>query len=130
MTDRTSTPANAMVALMVGELHIALISSSLFEGINLHVTQQDDRALIHIMAVSTSSLGVLLATLTDPAELDDPDSLSRRITPGDRRTGPDQWQYELAASRYPGDHAIALSAKILLPIADLPEVVGRLRRCR
>ena len=125
MTD--STDADSMTALMLSELRTALISSGLFEGINLHVAEQDDLALIHIMAVSTSSLGVLLATLTDPAELDDPDSLSCRITPGDRRTGPDEWQYELAASRYPGDHAIALSAKILLPIADLPEVVSRLR---
>ena len=63
MTD--STHADSMTALMVGELRTALISSGLFEGINLHVTQQDDGAQIHIMAVSTSSLGVLLATLTD-----------------------------------------------------------------
>ncbi len=125
MTD--STHADSMTALMLSEVRTALISTGLFEGINLHVTQQDDRAVIHIMAVSTSSLGVLLATLTDPAELDNPDSLSCRITPGDRRTGPDQWQYELTASRYPGDHAIALSAKILLPIADLPDMVSRLR---
>jgi hypothetical protein len=128
MTD--STHVGALTALMLSELRMTLISNGLFEGINLHVAEQDDRALIHIMAVSTSSLGVLLATLTDPAELDDPESLSCRITPGDRRTGSDQWQYELAASRYPGDHAIALSAKVLLPIADLPDVVGRLRQQR
>lgn len=125
MTD--STHIGALTALMLSELRMTVISSGLFEGINLHVAEQDDRAVIHIMAVFTSSLGVLVATLTDPAKLDDPDSLSCRITPGDRRTGPDQWQYELAASRYPGDHAIALSAKVLLPIADLPEVVSRLR---
>lgn len=126
MTD--STDADSMTALMLSELRTALISSGLFQGINLHVTQQGDRVLIHIMAVSTSSLGVLLATLTDPAELDDPDSLSCRITPGDRRTGPDQWQYELAASRYPDDHAIAFSARVTLPTSDLPEGVRRLGR--
>jgi hypothetical protein len=126
MTD--STHVGALTALMLSELRTALISSGLFEGINLHVTQEDDRALIHIMAVSTSSLGVLLATLTDPAELDDPDSLSCRITPGDRRTGPDQWQYELAASRYPDDHAVVFSVKVDLPTGDLPQVARRLRR--
>lgn len=125
MTD--SPPADPMTALMISELRTALISSGLFEGINLHITADGDRAVIHIMAVPTSSLGVLLATLTDPAELGDPDSLSRRITPGDCRTGPDQWQYELAASRYPGDHAIVFSVKIRLPIADLPDVVSRPR---
>jgi hypothetical protein len=119
--------AGALTALMLSELRTALISSGLFQGINLRVTEQDDRALIHIMAVSTSSLGVLLATLTDATELDDPDSLSCRITPGDVRGGPDQWQYELVASRYPGDHAIVISAKIRLPMADLPDVASRLR---
>jgi hypothetical protein len=95
--------------------------------VNLRITREDRRALIHIMAVSTGSLGMLLAALSDPAELDDPDSLTRRITSGDQRSGPAQWQYDLIAGRYPSDNAIVFSAKITLPVGDLPEVVSRLR---
>jgi hypothetical protein len=40
------------------------------------------------MAISTGTLGALLAILTDPAELDDPGSLTCRITPGEVRRGP------------------------------------------
>ncbi len=82
------------------------------------------------MAVPAGSLGVLLATLSDSAELDDLNSLSCRITPADRRVGPDLWQYELIACRYPADKSIVFAAKIRLPAADLPEVISRLRRSR
>ena len=79
------------------------------------------------MAVSTGTLGVLLAGLSDIAELDDPGSLTRRITPGEVRTRPDQWEYELVATRYPIDHSVVFLAKVRLPVSDLPEVVSRLR---
>jgi len=82
------------------------------------------------MTVSAASLGVLLATLSDPGELDDLNSLSCRITPGDHRVAPDLWQYELVATRYPTDKSIVFAAKIRLPVADLPEVLSRLHRRR
>jgi hypothetical protein len=40
------------------------------------------------MAFTLGSVGVLLAALSDPAELADPNSLSCRITPGDDQSRP------------------------------------------
>jgi hypothetical protein len=114
----------------IRDLRNLLVGGGLLEGINLHVSGQDGWVQLHIMAVRTGSLGVLLAILSDPAELDDLNSLSCRITPADRRVGLDLWQYELIASRYPADKSIVFAAKIRLPAADLPEVISRLRRSR
>lgn len=114
----------------IRDLRDLLVGGGLLEGINLHVSGQDGWVQLHVMAVPAGSLGVLLATLSDPAELEDLDSLSCRITPADRRVGLDLWQYELIASRYPADKSIVFAAKIRLPAADLPEVISRLRRSR
>lgn len=119
---------DSIVPAMVAELRNLLIGGRLFEGINLHITQQDGWVQLHIMAVSIGSLGVLLATITDQAELGDLSSLSCRITPADRRLAPDQWQYELIASRYPTDKSIVFAAKIRFPVSDLAEVIHRLRQ--
>jgi hypothetical protein len=119
---------NPMVPLLTDELYGLLTGEHLVEGANLLLTQQDDRLLIQIMAISTGTLGVLLASLSDPAELDDPRSLTCRLTPGEVRRRPDQWEYELTASRYPIDRSIVFLAKVSLPVSDLPEVVSRLRR--
>jgi hypothetical protein len=78
--------------------------------------------VIQVMAVSMGTLGVLLASLSDPAELDDPGSLTCRITPGEARRKPGDWEYELVAARYPIDHGVVFLAKIRLPAAGLPEV--------
>lgn len=125
-----TSPENPVEPALLGELRNLLVGAGLFEGINLHISEQDGRVQLYIMAISTADLGVLLATLSDPNEIDDPNSLTRRITPGDQRTGPYLWQYELIATRYPTDKAIVLAAKIHLPIADLTEVISRLRRRR
>jgi len=119
---------NPTVPLLTDELYRLLTGEHLVEGANLLLTLQDDRLMIQIMAVSTGTLGLLLANLSDPAELDDPRSLTRRITPSEGRRRPDQWEYELVASRYPIDHSIVFLARIGLPVTDLPEVVSRLRR--
>jgi hypothetical protein len=119
-----------MVALLTGELYWLLTRGRLIEGVNLLLTRQDDRLVIQVMAVSTGTLGVLLASLSDPAELDDPGSLTCRITPGEAQGEPGAWEYELVATRYPVDHGVVFLAKIRLPVADLPEVVSRLRRDR
>jgi hypothetical protein len=119
---------NPMVPLLTDELHGLVTGEHLVEGANLLLILQDDRLMIQIMAISTGTLGVLLASLSDPAELDDSRSLTRRITPGEVRRRPDQWEYELIASRYPIDHSIVFLAKVSLPVSDLPEVVSRLRR--
>ncbi len=125
----TAAPADdPMVPLLIDELYRLLTCGRLVEGANLLLTRQDDRLAIQIMAISTGTLGVLLASLTDPAELDDPGSLTCRITPGEVRRRPGDWEYELVATRYPIDDSIVLMAKVRLPIGDLPEVVSRLRR--
>ena len=119
-----------IVPLLIDELHGLLTHEGLVEGVNLHLARRDDRLVIRIMAVTTEALGVLLASLSDPAELDDSSSLACRITPGEVRRGPGEWEYELVADRYPVDHSIVFLAKVRLPIRDLPEVVSRLRRDR
>ncbi|MGD0377658.1 MAG: hypothetical protein ABSB01_24130 [Streptosporangiaceae bacterium] len=119
-----------MIRLLADDLYGLLTREHLIEGANLLLTTQDDRLVIQIMAISTGTLGVLLASLSDSAELDDSGSLTRRITPGEARSGADQWGYELVATRYPVDHSIVFLAKVQLPVSDLPEVVSRLRRNR
>jgi hypothetical protein len=117
-----------MVPLLIEELRGLLTSGDLVEAVNLHITRQDGWLLLHVMAVSFGRLGLLLATLSDPAELADLNSLSCRVTPGDNRTRPDQWQYELIVGRYSSDNDIVFSVKVQLPIGDLPEVVSRMRQ--
>src|ERR1039457_1608146 len=119
-----------IVPLLIDELHGLLTREGLVEGVNLHLARQDDRLLIRIMAVTTGTLGVVLASLSDPAELDDPGSLTCRITPGEVRRESGDWEYELVATRYPIDQSIVFLANVRLPIGDLPEVVSRLRRDR
>jgi hypothetical protein len=86
-----------VVPLLIDELHGLLTREGLVEGVNLYLARQDDRLVIRIMAVTTEALGVLLAGLSDPAELDDSSSLTCRITPGEVRRGPSEWEYELVA---------------------------------
>jgi hypothetical protein len=127
----TAVPSDdPMVPLLTDELYGLLTRERLVEGANLFLARQDDRLVIQIMAVSTGTLGVLLASLSDPAELDDPGSLTCRLTPGEVRRGPDEWEYELVATRYPIDHSVVFLAKVRLPIGDLPDVVSRMRRNR
>jgi hypothetical protein len=127
----TAAPSDdQMVSLLTDELYGLLTRERLVEGANLLLTRQDDRLVIQIMAISTGTLGVLLASLSNPAELDDPGSLTRRITPGEVRGRPDEWEYELVATRYPIDHSVVFLAKVRLPVGDLPEVVSRMRRNR
>jgi hypothetical protein len=121
-------PADPMAPVLIRELRDLLTGEDIAQGANLLITQRDDWVQVHIMAISTGRLGALLATLSDPAELNDPDSLSCRITPGDDHSRPGQWQYELIAGRYPSGGSIVFSAKVRLPISDLPEVVSRVRR--
>jgi hypothetical protein len=119
-----------VVPLLTDELYRLLTREHLVDGVNLLLTRQDDRLTIQIMAISTGMVGVLLASLSDPAELDDPGSLTCRITPGEVRRRLDDWEYELVATRYPIDRSIVFLAKVRLPISDLPEVVSRMRRDR
>ena len=126
----TESADDPIVPLLIDELHGLLTREGLVEGVNLHLARHDNRLVIQIMAVTTDALSVLLASLSDPAELDDSSSLTRRITPGDVRRGPGEWEYELFAGRYPIDHSVVFLAKVRLPISDLPEVVSRLRRGR
>jgi hypothetical protein len=119
-----------MVALLTDELYGLLTGERLVEGVNLLLAWQDDRLVIQIMAVSIGTLGVLLASLSEAAELDDPGSLTCRITPGEVRGRPGDWEYELVATRYPVDQGVVFLAKVRLPVGDLSEVVSRLRRNR
>jgi hypothetical protein len=55
-----------IVPLLIDELHGLLTREDLVEGANLHLARQDDRLVIQIMAVTTGTLGVVLASLSDP----------------------------------------------------------------
>ena len=51
---------------LIGELYRLLARGRLVEGANLLLTRQGNRLAIQIMAISTGTLGVLLASLADP----------------------------------------------------------------
>jgi hypothetical protein len=124
----TATPGDdPMVPLLTEELYRLLTRERLVEGANLLLTRQDGRLVIQIMAITIEMLGMLLACLSSPAELNDPASLTCRITPGEMRRLPDDWEYELVATRYPIDHSVVFLAKIRLPVGDLSEVLARMR---
>jgi hypothetical protein len=111
---------------LIDELRRRLIGEGLTSGVNLLVREQDSTVHVHIMAVDLGRLGVMLAALTDAAELPDPGSLSNRLASG-RNDGADgRWQYELIAGRYPHSNEIVFSALIQLPANDLPEILFRL----
>jgi hypothetical protein len=137
---------------LAGELRARLISAGLAEGVNLLVrvdaagpdtapTAPTARAghagagcaglggavvRVQVMAVELGRLGLLLATLSDPAELAEPGSLSNRITPGGNDGGDGRWRYELVAGRYPYSREIVFSVVIRLPVSDVPAVLARL----
>lgn len=110
----------------IGELRARLISTGLTEGVNLLLRTDDEMVQVHLMAVHLGRLGMLLAALSDPAELSDPRSLSSRITPGGNDGADGRWKYELIAGRYPHGSDIVFSALIRLPASDLPAVLSRL----
>jgi len=53
------------VPLLTDELYRLLTREHLVDGVNLLLTRQDDRLTIQIMAISTETLGVLLASIAD-----------------------------------------------------------------
>jgi hypothetical protein len=117
----------SQASALLEQLRGLLVSEGVTEGVNLHLSRQDQVVRIQLMAVDVRRLGVLLAALSDPSELPDPGSLSRRITPGGNDGAAGRWQFELIAGRYPGSGEIVFSATIRLPDSDLPDVLARLR---
>jgi len=111
---------------LIGELRGRLIGGGLTDGVNLLLRAQDGVVQVHLMAVGLGRLGMLLATLSDAAELPDPGSLSSRLAPGGSGGAHGRWQYELTAGRYPHSSEIVFSVLIRLPVSDLPEVLARL----
>jgi hypothetical protein len=111
---------------LAGELRSLLIGEELTEGVNLLVRAQDGVVRVHLMAVDLGRLGMLLATLSDAAELEDPASLSSRVAPGGNSGADGRWQYELIAGRYPHSGEIVFSVLIRLPASDVSEVLSRL----
>jgi hypothetical protein len=69
-------------ALLVEELN-QMLTRDWIDGINLLTSQRDGWVELYIMAFDLGTLGTLLATLNDPGELEEPSSLSRRMTSGD-----------------------------------------------
>jgi hypothetical protein len=119
-------PDEGPVPALLDELRALVIREGITEGVNLHVSEEGGRARLHLMAVDLGRVGLLLATLSDSAELGDQGSLSWRITPGGNTGADDRWQYELIAGRYPAGREIVFSAVIQLPMSDLPQVISRL----
>lgn len=111
---------------LTGELRGRLIGGGFTDGVNLLLRAQDGVVQAHLMAVDLGRLGLLLATLSDAAELPDPGSLSSRLAPGGSDGAHGRWRYELIAGRYPHSGEIVFSVLIRLPVSDLPEVVSRL----
>jgi hypothetical protein len=111
---------------LVSELRGRLIGEGLTDGVNLLVQVQDGVVRVHLMAVDLGRLGMLLAAMSDPAELPDPGSLSNRLAPGGNGGANGRWQYELIAGRYPHSSEIVFSVLIRLPFSDVPEVLSRL----
>jgi hypothetical protein len=108
---------------LIGELRGLLIRDGLYVGANLLFAKDGDRLKLQ----TSDSLGVLLATLSDSRELDDPGSLSRRIAPGDVGAAAGEWAYNLRVGRYrTPDRGICLQVTVSMPVTDLPEVVSRL----
>jgi hypothetical protein len=124
---RQLDPDGTQAPPLLPELRDLLIGEGVTEGVNLHLSCQDDVVLVQLMAVDVRRLGLLLAALSDPAELADPGSLSRRITPGSNDGANGRWQFELISGRYPAGGEIVFSATIRLPASDLPEIIARLR---
>lgn len=118
---------SAAIADLTGELKELLTRDGLYLAVNLLFVQHEDRLNIQMMAASSDSLGVFLATVCDSGELDDPASLSRRVAPGDSGAGPEKWAYGLHACRYlTPDRGLCLQMTVSMPVSDLPEVVSRL----
>jgi hypothetical protein len=110
------------------ELRGLLIGEGLTEGVNLHLRERDGQVRVQLMAVDLGKLGLLLAVLSDPAELADPLSLSSRVASGRNDGAQDRWRYGLMACRYPVNGEIVFLADVRLPASDLPEVIWRLRQ--
>lgn len=111
---------------LLGKLRERLIAEGFTDGVNLLVRAADGVARVQFMAVDLGRVGMLLAALSDPVELTEPDSLSNRLTPGDNDGAHGRWRYELTAGRYPSSSEIVFSALIRLPVSDVPEVLFRL----
>jgi hypothetical protein len=93
---------------------------------NLLARAENGVVQVHIMAVELGRIGMLLAALSDAADLRQPGSLSRRLAPGDNDGADGRWQYELVVGRYPHSSEIVFSVLIRLPVSDVPEILARL----
>lgn len=90
------------------------------------VGQKDGRLLVWFSAVSSITLGVMLAKLSRPEELADPESLSCRVAiPWNGHGSVGLWKYEMGTTRFL-DGTIVIAMRIYLPFGDLPEVIARL----
>lgn len=71
----------------------------------------------------------LLNWISDPAEVNQDESLSRRITSSRDQGGERRWEYRVSPSRFPLPHpdcTVCVRADIIIPDEDIPEVVRRL----
>jgi hypothetical protein len=72
-------PDDPIYPLMT-ELYDLLTREDITEGANLLLDRRDNWVLMQIMGASTTKLGLLLASLSDPEELENRASLTRRLT--------------------------------------------------
>src|SRR5215472_11397022 len=70
---------------LAGELRGRLIGEGLTDGVNLLVQVQDGVVRVHLMAVDLGRLGMLLAAMSDPAELPVALRTDRRAVPPQQR---------------------------------------------
>jgi hypothetical protein len=87
---------------------------------------EPERVYFEILDGSSETVGMLLAVLTDPGEIDDPQSMSRRMAPG-HNDRPGRWAFGLAvARRLPIEPSLCVKVMIWIPADDMAEVVSRL----
>jgi hypothetical protein len=75
----------------------------------------------------------LLNWISDLAEVDQDESLSRRMTSSRDQGGERRWEYRVSPSRFPLPHpdcTVCVRVDIMIPDEDIPEVVRRLEARR
>jgi hypothetical protein len=105
------------------------------ENLPMHsLVREKSRIKIQIMTNPSAktpevSPFALLNWISDLAEVDEDESLSRRITSSRDQGGERRWEYRVSPSRFPLPHpdcTVCVLVDIIIPDEDIPEVVRRL----
>ena len=98
------------------------------------LAREEGRIIIQIMTNPSPKTPevppfALLNWISDLGEVDQAESLSRRMISSEDRGGERRWEYRVSPSRFPlppPDCTVCVRADIVIPDEDIPEVVRRL----